>query len=132
VDEFAKAHAQGYDMPVGERGDRLSGGQRQSVTIARALLTNPSILIMDEPTAAMDQGTEEQLKTRLAPLLVNKTLILFTHRASLLSLVERIIVLDAGKVVADGPRDTVLQSLARGSVKTASAPPTKPIHAVKQ
>lgn len=131
VDDFARAHPQGYDMAVGERGERLSGGQRQSVTVARALLTDPTILIMDEPTAAMDQASEEQLKARLAPLLEKKTLILFTHRASLLSLVDRVVVLDAGRVVADGPRETILQALAGGKIKTAEAKTTVTVKAGK-
>lgn len=131
VDDFARAHAQGYDMAVGERGERLSGGQRQSVTLARALLTDPAILILDEPTAAMDQATEEQFKARLAPLLEHKTLILFTHRASLLSLVERVIVLDGGRVVADGPRELILQALAGGRVKTGTSKPSITVKTAK-
>ena len=112
VDDFAARHPLGYDMIVGERGEALSGGQRQAIAIARALLMDPPILILDEPTSFMDNAAEARLKTRLAELLPGRTLLLVTHRASLLSLVDRLIVLDFGRMVADGPREEVLRRLA--------------------
>src|SRR3990167_9161911 len=89
VHEFARLHPQGYDLPVGERGQQLSGGQRQNVALARALLLDPPILLLDEPTSAMDNTGEERLKQRLAAVIVDKTVLLVTHRASMLSLVDR-------------------------------------------
>ncbi len=117
VEDMLKRHPAGLDCPVGERGEGLSGGQRQLVALARALLLDPPILLFDEPSNAMDNHAEEQFKTRLLPYLQHKTLILITHRASLLSLVDRIVVLDQGKVVADGKKQQVLEALAQGRVK---------------
>ena len=114
VMSFAARHPAGLEMPVGERGEGLSGGQRQAVAIARGLLLDTPVLIMDEPTNAMDNSTEEQFKNRLSSVLDGRTLLLVTHRASLLSLVERVIVMDGGRVVADGPRDQVLEALRGG------------------
>lgn len=111
---FAARHPAGLELPVGERGEGLSGGQRQAVAIARGLLLEPPVLLMDEPTNAMDNSTEEQVKNRLVPLLDGRTLLLVTHRASLLSLVGRIIVMDGGRIVADGPKDQVLEALRGG------------------
>lgn len=119
LDEFIGKTSLGYDLPVGERGDGLSGGQRQAVTIARALLKSPNILVLDEPTSSMDIRSEELLKRNLTDYLKDRTLILVTHRASLLSLVERIIILDEGTVVADGPRDEIVAALAAGKIGTA-------------
>ena len=104
VEEFAARHPMGYDLVVGERGEALSGGQRQAVAIARALLLEPPILVLDEPTSFMDNAAESRFKARLAAELDGRTLVLITHRISLLTLVDRLIVLDAGRVVADGPR----------------------------
>ena len=117
VEEFVARHPLGFDLNVGERGERLSGGQRQAVALARALLSDPPILVLDEPSSAMDHGAEGRLKQRLEQILPGKTLLLVTHRASLLSLVERLIVLDGGRVVADGPRHEVLKALAAGEIR---------------
>jgi ATP-binding cassette subfamily C protein LapB len=117
VEDFARHHPLGYDMPIGERGEALSGGQRQAVALARALLLDPPILVLDEPTSAMDNGAENALMRRLAPVLKGRTLLLVTHRGSLLALVERIVVVDAGRVVADGPRDRVLEALRQGRIR---------------
>lgn len=117
VDDFASRHPLGYDLLVGERGETLSGGQRQAVAVARAFLLDPPILILDEPTSAMDNTAESRLKARLAQALEGRTLLLITHRVSLLSLVDRLIVLEGGRVVADGPREEVLAMLAEAQAK---------------
>jgi ATP-binding cassette subfamily C protein LapB len=117
VDDFVKRHPQGYDLPVGENGRYLSGGQRESITIARALLLDPPLLIMDEPTGSMDNASEGRLRARLAQLTVDRTVLLVTHRSSMLSLVDRLIVLDGGRVVADGPKDDVLRALTEGKMR---------------
>ena len=119
VDEFIARHPLGLDMPVGERGAQLSGGQRQAISVARALLLDPPILVLDEPTSAMDNTTEARFKARLGTILPNKTLILVTHRGSLLTLVDRLIVMDGGRVVADGPKDIVMEALNAGRIQTA-------------
>lgn len=116
VTDFVKGHPAGFDWQVGERGMNLSGGQRQAVTIARALLLDPEILVFDEPTSAMDNNAEAILRQRLMESMEDKTLLLFTHRTSLLQLVDRVIVMDAGKVVADGPKADVLRALKGGQV----------------
>ncbi len=104
VDDFAARQPEGYDMRIGERGQGLSGGQRQTVVLARALMGDPPILLLDEPTAAMDVQSEAALIGRLKTALKHQTLIVITHRTSLLDLVDRVIVIDGGKVVADGPK----------------------------
>lgn len=118
--EFVNSHPQGLMMSVGERGEWLSGGQRQSVALARALIHDPSVLLLDEPTGAMDHTTEEHFKTRIQDYAKGKTLLVVTHRTSLLALVERIIVIDAGKIVADGPKDQVVEALRQGRIGRAS------------
>ena len=120
VDDFLKRSPEGYDTPVGENGRHLSGGQRAAVTIARALLCDPPVLIMDEPSGAMDSGAEARLKERLAEILPAKTLLLATHRPSMLELVDRLIVIDGGRIVADGPRDVVLRELNAGKLRVAA------------
>ena len=116
VDEWVRRHPMGYDLEVGERGERVSQGQRQSIAIARSLLLDPPIFLMDEPTSSMDNPSEAVLKKNLEKLLPGRTLLLVTHRTSLLSIVDRLIVLDKGAVVADGPRESVLKALAEGQV----------------
>ena len=111
VTDFIRSNPAGFNLQVGERGLSLSGGQRQAITIARALLLNPDIVILDEPSSSMDMGVEAILKLRLTSALQGKTLVLVTHRPTLLSLVSRVIVLDEGRIVADGPRDKVLGEL---------------------
>jgi ATP-binding cassette subfamily C protein LapB len=117
VDDFIRSRPQGYDTEVGERGQRLSGGQRAAVTIARALIADPPILLLDEPTGAMDTTSEQRFKTRLQEVLPGRTLVLVTHRGSMLSLVDRLVVLDHGRVVADGPKEKVLEELQLGAVR---------------
>ncbi|MBO6863162.1 MAG: type I secretion system permease/ATPase [Alphaproteobacteria bacterium] len=119
VDEFVSKHPLGLDLPVGERGMTLSGGQRQAVAVARALLLDPPILLLDEPTSAMDNTTEGRFKARLGTVLTNKTLIMVTHRGSLLTLVDRLIVMDGGRIVADGPKEIVMEALASGRIQAA-------------
>lgn len=116
VDEFVKKHPLGFDMEVGEFGRGLSGGQRQCVVIARAMLLDPPVLVLDEPTSNMDSRTELRLKHNLTRATNGKTIILITHRASLLEMVDRIIVIDNGKIVADGPKASVLEALQRGQL----------------
>ncbi len=119
IDEFVNAHPKGFDMLIGERGETLSGGQRQGVGIARALISNPSILLLDEPTSAMDHSGEDAIKRRLVETIRNKTLVLISHRSSLYDLVDRIIVIDSGRIVADGPKDQVTDALRSGKVGKA-------------
>ncbi|MFK0314152.1 type I secretion system permease/ATPase [Pseudomonas sp. NPDC090233] len=119
VSELARQHPHGFDRPVGERGQLLSGGQRQAVLLARALLLEPPILILDEPTSHMDNSSEEQLRQRLLSWVPGKTLLLVTHRTSMLSLVDRLLVLDNGKIVADGPKDAVIDALRKGRIGAA-------------
>lgn len=120
LSDFVNHHPQGFDMLIGERGESLSGGQLQGVAIARAFLMNPPVLLLDEPTSSMDSGSENNFKARLRQFALGKTVIVVTHRASLIDLATRVIVLDDGKVVADGPRDTVLEALQAGRVGRAS------------
>ncbi|MBD9675345.1 type I secretion system permease/ATPase [Pseudomonas sp. PDM18] len=120
VSELARQHPAGFDRPVGERGQLLSGGQRQAVLMARALLLDPPILLLDEPTSAMDNSSEEILRKRLHEACRDKTLLLVTHRTSMLSLVDRLLVLDSGRIVADGPKDAVIEALRKGHVGPAA------------
>ncbi|MDN3639304.1 type I secretion system permease/ATPase [Simiduia curdlanivorans] len=121
VSEFVNAHPNGLDRQVGERGSALSGGQRQSIAIARAVLNQPPIYILDEPSTAMDNSTEERLKRHLTQTCDGKTLIVVTHKTSLLTLVDRIIVLDQGRLIADGPKDSVLEALKKGQLRVSPA-----------
>jgi ATP-binding cassette subfamily C protein LapB len=118
--EFVNRHPDGFDMLIGERGDSLSGGQRQGVAAARAFLMDPPILLLDEPTSSMDFSSENAFKQRLREMAAHKTMIIVTHRNSLLELANRVIVLDDGKVVADGPRDQVIQALQGGRIGRGS------------
>jgi len=111
--QFMGQLANGYDLRLADRGEGLSGGQRQSIAIARALAGRPPILVMDEPSSAMDAQTESALIQRLQEELKGRTLILITHRPPLLQLVKRIILMDQGKIVSDGPRDNVLKQIMR-------------------
>lgn len=111
--QFMGQIANGYDLRLADRGEGLSGGQRQSIAIARAIAARPAIVVMDEPTSAMDAQTETALIQRLAEELTGRTVILITHRPPLLALATRVILIEAGKVAADGPRDKILQQLTR-------------------
>ena len=118
--DLVNRHPRGFDMPVGERGESLSGGQRQSVGLARALLHNAPMLLLDEPTSAMDFSTESQVTQRIAAMTHDCTVVLVTHRTSMLAMVNRVIVIDGGKIVADGPRDRIMEALASGRVAKAA------------
>lgn len=120
VTEFANRHPKGFDMTIGERGESLSGGQRQAVGIARAVLNDSPMLLLDEPSSAMDHQSEDALKSRLRRFTTGKTMILVTHRTSLLELIDRLIVIDNGQVVADGPKAQVVEALQSGRIGRAS------------
>jgi len=111
VDEFIDSHPMGFDMRVGERGEGLSGGQKQSIAISRAFLQDAPIMLMDEPTNSVDNATEQQLKRRLLANLGNRTVLLVTHKQSLLDLVNRILVVDNGKIAMDGSKQEVIAKL---------------------
>ena len=104
-------------MPLGERGEGLSAGQRQAIAIAQALIKDADVLLLDEPTSAMDDRTEIEFRRGLEPILAGKTLVLVTHKPSMLELVDRLIIVDGGRVVMDGPKETVLMALRTGEVK---------------
>lgn len=124
VMDFITHQPDGLDMNVGERGQALSGGQRQCVLLARALLLDPPVLLLDEPTSSMDSSTEQAFIRRLAGVVEGKTLILVTHKTSLLSLVNRLIVMDHGQIVADGAKQAVIEQL-----KTKNVAEGQPSHA---
>ncbi|NWH07064.1 MAG: type I secretion system permease/ATPase [Alphaproteobacteria bacterium] len=113
ADEFISENPAGFEAPVGERGQRLSGGQRQALALARAVLHDPPILFLDEPTSAMDPRFEREFIKRMAEVLAERprTLIISTHRRSLLDLVDRVVILDKGVVIADGTKEQVLSRL---------------------
>lgn len=111
VAAFAARTPEGYSMQIGPHGERLSGGERQAVALARAMMGNPKMLLLDEPTAAMDNTSEQQIITALRTWLTGRTLIVSTHRAAMLDLVDRLILMNEGKIVADGPKEAVLRQL---------------------
>lgn len=110
--DFITRFPKGYDLTLADRGESLSGGQRQSIALARALVGKPPILIMDEPTSSMDTETEQRLIARLKEEFAGRTLILVTHRPSLLNLVDRIIMMSNGKLVMDGTPDAIKNQVA--------------------
>lgn len=116
VHDFIRKHPMGYDAPVGERGEGFSGGQRQAITLARAILASPPVLIFDEPTNAMDLQAEQALIENLQKRSRNRTLIIVTHKPTLLNLVDRLILIDGGRVFADGPKDKVIEALNSGQI----------------
>lgn len=120
VTEFTMKDPAGLERQVGEGGQLLSGGQRQAVAIARAFLGKPPILLLDEPTSAMDNRAEALFKNELKRLTPEQTLVLITHKTSMLEVVDRLVVMHAGNVVADGPKDKVLKELQRGNLKSVN------------
>jgi ATP-binding cassette subfamily C protein LapB len=120
VEEFVARHPSGYDMPLGEKGEGLSGGQRQAITLARALVGDPPILMFDEPTSSMDVQKEAQVIRNLMQTQKDKTMVLITHRTSLLDLVDRVIVIGDGVVQADGPK-SILQRDASAAPRSATS-----------
>ena len=118
--ELINSHPLGFEMPVGERGENLSGGQRSAISMARTFLRQPKVLLMDEPTSAMDQGTEESLCRQIKSEFADSTLFLITHKMSMLALVDRLMVVDRGTIVADGPKDQVLAALKEGKIRGKS------------
>lgn len=119
IAEFVNAHPKGFDLEIGERGDTLSGGQRQGVGIARAFVTHPQIVLLDEPTSAMDHSGEESVKRRIGEAIAGKTLVVISHRNAMLELADRLIVIDSGQVVADGSKEDVTAALRAGKVGKA-------------
>lgn len=133
VSDFVNIHPQGYKMVVAERGEGLSGGQKQAITIARSLVKKPPIFIFDEPTSAMDAGTEKKLIESLKKVNVPQTLILITHRTALLTLVDRVIVLDKGAIVASGSVDGFMKAsgISERATKLETAQSVNPRPAFK-
>lgn len=123
IEHFAASHPDGYDMMIGERGDSLSGGQRQSIAVARALISDPAVLLLDEPSSNMDNQSEAALRRRLKEATRDKTLVLVTHRTALLELVDRLIVMDNGRIMADGPKQQVIDALKQGRIGRARTQP---------
>lgn len=119
IADYVNAHPKGFDLEVGERGDTLSGGQRQGVGIARAFVTQPQIVLLDEPTSAMDHSGEETVKRNIAEATSGKTMVVISHRNAMLELAERLIVIDSGQIVADGTKEDVTAALRAGKVGKA-------------
>jgi ATP-binding cassette subfamily C protein LapB len=121
LDHVAAKHPKGINLPIGEAGEGLSGGQRQLVSLARTLLARPKMLLLDEPTSAMDTQTEALFLEHLKRATEGQALVVVTHRPALLALVNRIVVMDDGTAVADGPKKEILSKLSGQAVKSDSA-----------
>lgn len=117
VHDFVARHPMGYDAPAGERGEALSGGQRQAIALARAMLAKPRLLICDEPTNALDMQAEGAFRRYVQEAAQDKTFILITHRHAMLEMVERLILLEQGRVIMDGPREKVIEALQDGKIE---------------
>ena len=127
VEQFAAHHPLGYDLPIAEGGRSLSGGQKQAIGLARALIRKPQVLFLDEPTAHFDTRSEAEFLERLKALKEkDMTVIVSTHRMSLLALVDRLMVFEQGKLVADGPRDLVIARLQNTAAQGGAKPNPKP------
>ncbi|WP_041959032.1 ATP-binding cassette domain-containing protein [Sulfurospirillum arsenophilum] len=111
LEELVKRSGEGENFQVGENGNRLSVGQRHLVGLARALINDPAIIVLDEPTTGMDVGLEKEMVEHLKPMVKDKTLIVITHRFAALELVDRVLVVNNGRIVADGARDEILRQL---------------------
>ena len=101
VDDFVGSHPKGYDLEIKERGVGLSGGQKQAINLARSLLHKPDVLLLDEPTSSMDQGTEQKVVKSLQEFCKEKTMLIVTHRNPILAMVDRVFVMENGKIIAD-------------------------------
>ncbi len=121
VMDFLRDTQHGLDTQVGERGEQLSGGQQQAVAVARALLYDPPVLIMDEPTSSLDPASEARLLRRLEVLVRNRTIVLITHKATMLNLVDKILLIDRGRILASGPKEDILRRLQAGEFGGANA-----------
>lgn len=119
VMNFLRDSEAGLDTQIGERGENLSGGQRQAIAIARALLYDPPILLLDEPTASIDPGSERRLYGHLKEIIKGKTILMVTHRSAVLGLVNQLVLMDRGKVIAHGPRDEIIKKLQEGAFRSA-------------
>ncbi|MDZ7906054.1 MAG: ATP-binding cassette domain-containing protein [Cypionkella sp.] len=119
---FVRAHPRGLDLEIREMGEGLSVGQRQSLGWARLWLADPSVVILDEPTAALDQTLEAALVARLSEWLAGRTAIIATHRLPILQLAQRVMILQGGRAMVDGPRDAVLAHLNRSAAPAQGAP----------
>ena len=119
VSEFVNAHPHGFDRRISERGENLSGGQKQAIALARSFVHDPPIVMLDEPTSAMDSSTETKLIASLKKELTDKTLLLVTHKTTLLELVDRVLVMDKGKIVIDGKKEKVIEALKKGQVRVS-------------
>jgi len=117
LDKLISQQADALNKNVGERGQNLSGGQRQTIILAQAMLSKPDILLFDEPTKSMDDMTERHIAKNVAEYYKDKTFILVTHKVKLLPLVDRIILTDNGQIIMDGPKETVVKALSEGKVK---------------
>ncbi len=130
LDRVVAAHPRGLDLPIGEGGAGLSGGQRQLVALARLFVRDPQLVLLDEPTSAMDNATEAQMMQALSQWLKGRTLVLVTHRMPWVALAERVVVVDQGRVVLDGPKEQALQQLAKGLNSGPQGPAAPPARAV--
>ncbi|MDO5686848.1 MAG: type I secretion system permease/ATPase [Neisseria sp.] len=123
LDRIIQNHPRGLDMPLGEDGMGLSGGQKQIIALARLTLRDPRVVLLDEPTTGLDQGTEIMVLQALANWCQNRTMLVVTHRPQVLQIVHRIVVVDNGMVVMDGPRDAILQRLAQNEENAKASEP---------
>jgi ATP-binding cassette subfamily C protein LapB len=132
VMEFLRDTQHGLDTQVGERGEALSGGQQQAVAIARALLYDPPVMILDEPTASLDPASENRLLQRLQHITRDRTMILITHKGSMLQLCNRLVLMDRAKILADGPKDEIIRKLQKGNFKRSGETPQPSVQAKTQ
>jgi ATP-binding cassette subfamily C protein LapB len=114
ADRLLQKQANGLDLQIGEGGTGVSNGQRQSLLLARLILRDPNIVLLDEPTASLDEGTERLLIDNLKGWLQGRTLVVATHRFPILELVDRLIVIESGRILMDGPKAEILQRLKSG------------------
>lgn len=113
VTTIAANHPKGFDMPIGERGDTLSGGQRQAIALARAIICKPDILLLDEPTSGMDMESERMVMQALEKVIQGRTVIVVTHKPAMLQFIQRLLVIENGRIMVDGPKDEVIRRLSQ-------------------